>query len=88
MQFQSEMVCVEGFVSPSSQVGSPKVGFDSVPARYVAMPLLVIQAVLAARDLVSLQHFFRALKHSFRMTSCVFTIGFCCSKLQLRLQLS
>ena len=25
------------------------VGFDSVPARYVAMPLLVIQAVLAAR---------------------------------------
>lgn len=27
------------------------VGFDSVPARYVAMPLLVMQAVLAARCL-------------------------------------
>ena len=63
------MICVEGFASPP-QVGC-KVGFDSVPARYVAMPLLVIQAVLAARDLV-LQHLFRAL-NIWRITSTVFS---------------
>ena len=62
---KSDMICVEGFVSPSSQVGSTKVGFDSVPARYVAMPLLVIQAVLAARDLVSLQQYLSGLEIRF-----------------------
>ena len=66
---KSGMICVEGFVSPP-QVGS-KVGFDSVPARYVAMPLLVLQAVLAARDLI-LQHLFRAL-NIWRITSTVFS---------------
>ena len=81
-------LCRRLCIPPSSQVGSTKVGFDSVPARYVAMPLLVIQAVLAARDLVNLQHFLRPWNIRFGWPSSFFTIGFCCSKLQLRLQLS
>eukprot|EP00438_Fugacium_kawagutii_P028371 Skav224999 [mRNA] locus=scaffold765:102197:111661:- [translate_table: standard] len=50
------------------------VGFDSVPARYVAMPLLVMQAVLAARysylDTIRL----KATRHY--LTWCQFQLGY------------